>query len=65
MKEYEIQGIEKWIRSIENHIESNVTFVVQYDANGLVKLKKAELVSRFITNEGVYFKNYYYYFILF
>ena len=41
------------IARIENHIESNVTLMFVLDSNGLVRLKKAELVSRYISQEGL------------
>lgn len=50
--EYVISDIEQVIASIENHVESNVTLVFQRNAFGIVQLKKAELTSRFMTQEG-------------
>lgn len=52
LAEYHIGGIHNLVESIENRIESNVTLVYQVDEFGLIRVKKAELVSKFITQEG-------------
>lgn len=50
--EYSVNDVRAIIGQIENHIESNVTLTFVLDSNGMVKLKKAELVSRYISQEG-------------
>ena len=51
--EYVVNDVRTTIARIENHIESNVTLTFVLDSNGLVRLKKAELVSRYISQEGL------------
>ena len=52
IREYQVSGIEQLIQSLDNHLESNVTLVFQWDEMGLVKVKKVELVSKYVTKEG-------------
>ena len=50
--EYVVNDVESTIARIENRIESNVTLVFVLDANGMIQLKKAELTSKYISQEG-------------
>ena len=50
--EYVVNDVASTIARIENRIESNVTLVFVLDANGMIQLKKAELNSKFISQEG-------------
>lgn len=51
--EYQISDIPSIISRIENHVDSNVTLVFQLNEYGIVSLKKAELNSRYISQEGI------------
>lgn len=50
---YAVSGVTRLVAQTENYIESNVTLVYALDAFGLVKVKKAELVIKYIAREGV------------